>query len=396
MDTGSSIWSLETLSREDLYALVWQQPLSRIGPRLGISGAALASRCHKLNVPYPPLGYWSKKEAGKPIQQTPLPQQTSGPSGHEASSSKMTIAPVLRRITASPRALHPTEPTAAPPSDPNLDDLDSLHPKVKAWVNEHAQEQRKRLQEHNRRSPDSWSWGQALMPDLTKRDLYRFRATSTLLHAIEEAGGRVEKALLIGTITVKVIGREMEFKLVEKLKKPLLAPQGEAANWTAYPHHHQSGLFSSGMLRASFVTYIPGGRPDWVETSKHRIDALMPEIVEQILAAGPKLKAWDEQRERDRLESQRREQERYERQRQREQEERRWRLVRDAATNWREKQQLDLFLQELERRMAIEGDAVIEGRPLSEWIAWVRMQSDALDPFAEGVAGLFARVAKQW
>ena len=55
------------VSRDELYALVWKTPMSRLGAEFGITGNGLAKICDRLEVPYPPRGYWAKKEAGKPV-----------------------------------------------------------------------------------------------------------------------------------------------------------------------------------------------------------------------------------------------------------------------------------------------------------------------------------------
>ncbi len=62
------------ISRTELYARVWQTPMTRLGLELGISGNGLAKICQRLDVPYPPRGYWAKKEAGKPVSVAELPQ----------------------------------------------------------------------------------------------------------------------------------------------------------------------------------------------------------------------------------------------------------------------------------------------------------------------------------
>ena len=51
-----------TLSREELYALVWATPMSRLAIQYGLSGNGLAKICRRLDVPYPPRGYWARKE----------------------------------------------------------------------------------------------------------------------------------------------------------------------------------------------------------------------------------------------------------------------------------------------------------------------------------------------
>lgn len=65
-----------TLSRDDLYKKVWAQPVSVVAKQFGISGAGLAKICKRLDVPIPSLGYWAKKQHGKPVAQIPLPTRT--------------------------------------------------------------------------------------------------------------------------------------------------------------------------------------------------------------------------------------------------------------------------------------------------------------------------------
>ncbi len=42
-----------TLSREDLYELVWSKPMTELAQDFGLSDVALAKRCRKLGVPIP-------------------------------------------------------------------------------------------------------------------------------------------------------------------------------------------------------------------------------------------------------------------------------------------------------------------------------------------------------
>ncbi len=53
------------LSREELFALVWERPTSEIANELGISDVAVGKLCEKLQVPKPPRGYWARVEAGQ-------------------------------------------------------------------------------------------------------------------------------------------------------------------------------------------------------------------------------------------------------------------------------------------------------------------------------------------
>lgn len=63
----------KTLSREELYELVWNTPMVKLAKSLGLSDQGLAKKCKKHNIPRPPQGYWVKLEFGKHIEKTPLP-----------------------------------------------------------------------------------------------------------------------------------------------------------------------------------------------------------------------------------------------------------------------------------------------------------------------------------
>ena len=61
-----------TVTREALYAAVWETPISRLAERYGISDNGLAKICRREDIPYPPRGYWAKHVAGKAPERTPL------------------------------------------------------------------------------------------------------------------------------------------------------------------------------------------------------------------------------------------------------------------------------------------------------------------------------------
>lgn len=54
-----------SLSREDLYFLVWTMPTTKAAKTLGVSDVAVTKRCKRLNVPKPPRGYWAKVQSGR-------------------------------------------------------------------------------------------------------------------------------------------------------------------------------------------------------------------------------------------------------------------------------------------------------------------------------------------
>ena len=66
------------LSRAELYALVWSEPMKTLSARFGISDVALKKTCARAEIPTPGRGYWAKKEAGKSPMQQALPERPPG------------------------------------------------------------------------------------------------------------------------------------------------------------------------------------------------------------------------------------------------------------------------------------------------------------------------------
>lgn len=68
----------ERLSRQELYDLVWSEPMKTLAARIGISDVAFKKACAKADVPTPQRGYWAKKEAGKKTFKPTLPPRAPG------------------------------------------------------------------------------------------------------------------------------------------------------------------------------------------------------------------------------------------------------------------------------------------------------------------------------
>ena len=64
-----------TLSREDLYELVWSKPMVELAQDLRLSDVALAKRGRKLGVPVPGRGYWARVASGQEPHRPTLPKR---------------------------------------------------------------------------------------------------------------------------------------------------------------------------------------------------------------------------------------------------------------------------------------------------------------------------------
>lgn len=81
------------VTREELYALVWAEPMIKVAESYGVSGSYMARVCGYLKVPRPERGYWAKLEFGKPVSQPPLPEILPGDPTAWSSEQGLNLAP---------------------------------------------------------------------------------------------------------------------------------------------------------------------------------------------------------------------------------------------------------------------------------------------------------------
>ena len=91
-----------TLTREQLYDLVWSKPMTEIATEFGVSSVAFAKYCKKLGVPRPTRGYWQQLQWGQKPERDSLPPRTS------ATRASIVI------VKHEPREVIPQASSAAP------------------------------------------------------------------------------------------------------------------------------------------------------------------------------------------------------------------------------------------------------------------------------------------
>ena len=64
--------STKSLTRKELYNLVWKKPAMQIAKEYGLSDRGLGKLCERNGIPTPPRGYWAKIAAGQKIKKPPL------------------------------------------------------------------------------------------------------------------------------------------------------------------------------------------------------------------------------------------------------------------------------------------------------------------------------------
>ena len=67
-----------TLTRDQLYDLIWSKPTITLAKEFGLSDNGLRKICKKFNIPLPYLGYWQKLKHGKPVRKIKLTARFEG------------------------------------------------------------------------------------------------------------------------------------------------------------------------------------------------------------------------------------------------------------------------------------------------------------------------------
>jgi hypothetical protein len=379
-----------TLSREELYTLVWATPMSRLAVQYGLSGNGLAKICRRLDVPYPPRGYWARKEAGKKVTQAALPAIRSG------TRAQVTIAPSL---PASPPPQMPSELEDGLVTARRLTaglrvpgKLHQPHRIIAGWIEE-RQREREQAKRH------SWGRGGYVPPDFTAMERRRHRLLSTLFIALEKHGytakaeerarPAVEIARQVAALILKEKYRQVRQPLTEEEKRRGFNPKRP---W-------RQEMQPTGLLQLSIEPRLhPMLRQSWIDAADQPLEAQLPEIAAVFIAAAPLLQ--ERRRQHEENERRRHEEEmRCYKERQRQQLERnRLHGFLELASRWKEVDDARLFLDALAVRATGRLTEMVGDQTVDQWIAWARERLTEYDPLEAGPHGVFRTISSidQW
>ncbi|MEO5896546.1 MAG: hypothetical protein ABIS06_12670 [Vicinamibacterales bacterium] len=111
---------MPTFTREELYALLWTEPVTKVAARYGFSDRGLGKLCGREGIPVPPRGWWAKKAAGKRLPKQPtLPPIQSGQNAHFTFAPPPPPAPTPDAVPEAPEILFELDPVNEIVVDPN-------------------------------------------------------------------------------------------------------------------------------------------------------------------------------------------------------------------------------------------------------------------------------------
>ncbi len=356
-----------SFTRQELYDLVWSEPMSRLAKKLGVSDVGLAKACRRADIPVPGLGYWAKLRHSRKAQRKPLPQANPG------IPDEVTITPAPSKPALSPDVQAQIERELAPDQKITVPrTLSSPHPLVRAWL----EAERRRLQEAIRR-------GQHSTPSrlhLTKTERRRLRLLSTLLKELEKRGHKVTVGSS-GTHKASVlIGEEkVEFSLDERYRQVVLTPEERRT-----PDGLSQELQPTGELVFRLHEYLdPGTRVTWRDTSTKPLEEQLNRIIAGLLTAAAILRQHRVKREEEerRYRAAREERMRQE-EAQRKEEEQLMGLIQQIRA-WRQATDIRAYVEAV-RAVAAAGRREVDPTRLQQWASWALAYADRMDPLISG------------
>jgi len=371
-----------TITRKELYGLVWSEPMIRLASRYGISDVALAKTCRKHDIPRPPRRYWAKKQFGKSPRKTPLPNPSDGSSILLRDPEECRVSsPLLRREMECKMAEEKKLETKIEVAET----LRGAHPLVRQ-ANEQFQGAEK---------DDS---GLLIPPEETPLNIRVSKASlrrsllivDALLKALKQRGYEVGPGP-----TVEILNVQLEFSIAEQLKKTQEQPEEHDLEGHYEFGHSRFNIkrIPSGCLELHIhvnAYWITGCQTTWRDTKRQRLENRLNKFVAGLVKVAARKKEYDEEQEaqaRERREVERRDREerkrRAEKRQQIEAEHQRVNSLLQQAADWQQSQDIRCYIEANKQRYLASHGQIEEGGEFAKWLVWANEQADRLDPLKD-------------
>lgn len=367
------------LTREQLYDLVWSEPMIKAAKRFGLSDVGLKKICIKNAIPVPPRGYWRKLEVGKRTKRVSLPELLS----HGV------IAIDVREISIEAQRVQDSE---AVTEQIKMEDqqkivvtevLEKPHPLTK-------------LVRQNLRPPRDDRYGALIcrgqnVPDVRVSPTTMDRALRVLDALFKAINARrfefkagANEHYCMGIV---VHGELISFSLDERLRQEphrLTDKEKQTKERGGYIYPPTYDYIPSGELTIKIGgAWNSGLQSQWKDTSSTKLEDKLSDLIVGLV----KNAEWQRNARLQREEAARlRDEENARRDariRLQEDEARAvGKLTKDAGS-WHQAQQLRAYIEAVERRGILPDGNGLEGQSLGEWLEWAKHQADRLDPLTE-------------
>jgi hypothetical protein len=390
-----------TLTREELYELVWSKPLIELAQDFGLSDVAVAKRCRKLGVPVPGRGYWARVAAGQAPRQPKLRKREDQTMDYAALTfdAPRNETPDENRPPATPEEAALREKIVGLPANPFLElkaasaavrrtavDLkrkwrneitwtrgEKSGPIVQIRVSDLVADRALRIAELLISGAQAVGWGFQRIPALKEETQYRRYAYQPAPEPPKYGCIVTLGELLVFRIDERNRQVEHELDEQEKAKKR----RGESIyppRWDYVP----SGDLRVHLLHAD-STYV---RHTWKDAARRKLEEQINAILLGFLDEALDIKKRREERRQDDIRARKEEERRLRLSRRREHNAKLIRELEAQAGAWQRARMLRAYLRALRSAVGKDKFELISDSDTIDFLAWSQHYANQLDPLS--------------
>jgi hypothetical protein len=382
------------VTREELYAAIWQTPLTHLSKSFGIPTHVLTKICEQFNIPRPGPDYWPCRKLGYEVEQMPLPP---------AASDTPTIIKLewIPKKTATKKAKSPVISAASsesikgpkPPAQPAIPiikqtkvapDFRNAHPLVRSsweyFKGHHCYtDPQGRLQPTDRQ--------QCLDLTVTKTQLRRaLLLFDAIIRACAQRGWKTYKPETPyyhrNPHTLIVIGKEeIRIGIIEKVikREPTEAEVESEAAESTYSRQ-QTYYTTTGLLCVGTGWNRFESRRAILEKTDAPLENRIHEVIESLEHEAEKSRKNTLQREEGQRIRNEQERLRLEPLRRQEEENNRRRNLEKLADQWHTSERIRSLINACEKQFNVSPNEAA-----TRWLAWAHQHADRSDPLRNGL-----------
>lgn len=389
--------TVNSISREELYELVWKTPMLHLAKEYGLSDVGLAKLCRRHDIPTPPVGYWAKLAHGKEVIRPKLPSTQEESSIDLKRERQEPVEVPLAATFFDPEIGTLAEEEQNGPAITVTESLRSHHPAV-ARTREALGLSEKSRYRNSDSALHPYGGREEPLLDITVGKSFVNRALrifDAVIKACESRGYRIgpcENAWEHG-LRIYAFGQPFQLKIREPSKRTLRELDAdEKERLRKNPHAYISNKYEyllTGALQLELsrhslpVKTLRDGKKRKIEDGLSRLMmAILREVDDH-----RKHVAEAARKEELRREEQRKKQEEAERRRleeeKRKQEQARVDELVQVAEAWRQSQTVRDYLIEARAAVLKRNGRIDEGGDIERWFQWAHYVVESIDPLSK-------------
>lgn len=350
-----------TLTRQELYDLVWSTPMTTLAKKYGVSDAKLRKICTEMDVPLPKAGHWEKMRAGKEVEIKELSKDYSGKNEvtleiPEVSESGSPLLKLTHEIESDPKL------SLIVPSKLNNPD------KLIALGKEKLTKQKASSFGNDSGLVRDFKIGIHVSPINVDRAL---RFMDTFIKLIKARGHTIAEGFHQPEVIIN--GSKLPIRIREKMNRAMISNDRGYKNAVDSP----SGSLSFKVGERSYDS------KEWKD-GKLLIENHLAEILAYLELKAKEMKEQELRYEKSRIERAEKEKIEYEIKRRKEKELADFKILLQKAQRWQEVRCIREYLDELEKKDP--------SKEVIDWVAWARKKADWFDPTIEAEDELLKHV----